>query len=240
MVRDLTAKDFYHDNIVLLSGQSALVVIDKDKQKRGEDPILCAMIGDSDEIQFLHRLHKMDPGNLDIRYMTSETDPNILVGIYDMLDFQTMVKKKLEDVFEFGLEPGEETTFEDQLRYMYDCVLLDGFKTQELTIFNRDPKEYREGYIAPADLFALFYGAIYPIGTFEEFVKVYNEQQTIITFSGDMELDDGNVTRVVVSLFPPEPGEGLAHMLVSLPGANSEDEAHEFLSQFYQIHNPTF
>ena len=242
MVREIRKTDFTEDgrSIVLLGGQSALIVIDRDKQKRGEDPILCSMIGDDDEISFLHRLHKMDPGDLDIRYMTSETDPNVLVGVYDMMDFTTMMRKKLENVYEYDVHHAEDTTLEDQLKYMYDCVHLEGLTNHQLTIYNHEPKEYREGYFAPADLFALFYGAIHPIGTYEEFLRVYNEEKTIVSFTGDMLLDDDEVTRVVVSLYPPESGEELGYMLISLPGADTEEEADAYLAQFISMHDPSF
>ena len=242
MVRNITKNDFTEtgDSLVLLAGQSALIVIDKDLQKQGRDPVVCSVIGSDDEIQVLYRLHKMDPGDLDIRYMTSETDPNVLVGVYDMMDFTSAMIKKLEDVYEYDVHHAEGTTLEDQLKYMYDCVHLEGMTNHQLTIYNHAPKEYREGYFAPADLFALFYGAIYPIGTYEEFLRVYYEEKTIVSFSGDMLLDDDKVTRVVVSLYPPEPGNELGYMLISLPGADTEEEAESYLAQFNGLHDASF
>ena len=224
MVRNLTQSDFLPGGeIALMAGQAALIVMSKQRTE-GIDPILCSVIGDQDEVEVLLRLHRMDPSDPYIRYIPAQTQPDTLPGVFEASDLSHYIAERLPYVRMYTIElKDDDVTMRNQLAYIYGGFQVDGFEAT-MTVFNRHPKEYDPEYIAPRDLFALFFGGDKPIGTLDDLVAVYEEQQTIANFQADTTIE-GRQIRFCLELDPPEPGEELGQILLSLSNVPDREEA---------------
>ena len=195
MVRNLTRDDFLEDgSLPLLTGQAALIVMDNKGITGGIDPLICSIIGDEAEVELMLRLFRRDPADYRIKFLKARTEPGTIPGVFDENDFLDYINRRFYDestTYRISLKAGDN--LESYLICLY--ALLDSGKLEncELAVINRNPSEPKPGYLMAEDTYALVYGGRHPVGSFEEFVETYHDNQVGATLMATMPIDGKDV-----------------------------------------------
>ena len=195
MVRNLTKDDFLADgSLPLLAGQAALIVMDTKNKTGGTDPLICSIIGDEAEVELMLRLYRKDPADYHIKFFKAQTEPGTIPGVFDENDFLDYINRRFYDestTYRISLKAGDD--LDSYLICLYALLETGGLDNCELAVINRNPSEPKPGYLMAEDTYALVYGGGHHIGSFEEFVETYHDNQVGATLIATMPIDGKDV-----------------------------------------------